>query len=138
MLAGVKAFLDNKSRMHLIKAPTSTYTWLAVSPQGEKAVEDLLEQAVAADGDDAVKACQLLGRQLLHHLAGVVVALRADHGALDACVRGVPHVASSVHMCRDSQDLPSWHSDAEWTCSMTLALTGCSCSSFSATHLSAA
>ncbi len=55
------------------------------SPEGEQAVEGLLEEPVAANGDNAVKACQLLRRQRLQHLPRVVQPLRADHRALHAC-----------------------------------------------------
>ncbi len=57
------------------------------TPDGEGAVEDLLEQAVAADGDDAVEALQRGQRQARHVLPRVVVPLRLHHFAPHPCAQ---------------------------------------------------
>ena len=57
------------------------------APQTEQAIEELLEEAIATYGNEAVKACQFLGRQRLHHPPRMVQPLRAQHRAHNACRR---------------------------------------------------
>lgn len=68
-------------------------------PDGESAIEDLLEQAVAADSDDAVEALQRRQGQVRHLFPRMVQPLRLHHVAPYPCA---PCRARHVHRCKST------------------------------------